>query len=119
MSKDESIFEILYNEFGEDLTIEDLDKIFNFISGVNTNIFFARFGFLIPFAVLTYQVLQFFEKLSQLHYFIGTIVLIVIWIYIWIDTSLYVKKFYEMQFFKDYFKIRKMMKMNNVPNGNP
>jgi len=115
VDEEENAFEMLYSDFKGEMTKEDLDTILKFLLDLNSKILLARLAILIPFAVFTYQVLQYFKTFSMNYYIIGSVLIMIVWVLFGLDFINYVNKFKSMKYFKDYFNVR--IKMKNIKDA--
>lgn len=114
MGEEENTFEALYSEYKDEMTKEDLDNILKFKLDINSKILLARLGIIIPFAVFTYQCLQYFKTLPANYYLLGSAIIIIAWIIFGRDFINYVKSFRSMKTFKEYFEVRKQMRLRKA-----
>jgi len=107
MVKDENKFEMIFNEFGEDLTEKDLDRLLEYVIDINMKILTWRLGVFIPFGLATYQAIELLEKTPPTYFIIGGITLLIVWIFFGYDYFRYVKELDKIEFFKQYLTVKK------------
>lgn len=113
--KKNSDFEIIYNEFPNVLTENELEKMLDHILDIKKRTLFWLLGIAIPLAILTYQVLEFTRKFDPANILIYSILISIMWIVLALHYRKTLKEFDIKTEFRAYLTIKQ--KLHASPNN--
>lgn len=107
--KEDDIFEQLYRDLESDIRIEDLDRLLEHELDVILRIMTWRLGLLLPFSILTFQIMQTFREMSFYWEIFGIFCAIVIFVYFIADHKRITRSRDPTKHFKKYIRIRQKL----------